>query len=200
MATGLRDFSRYPWYYQILTVAVICAAVLGAVWYQFIGPMEEQIEAKTAQLDALQQTIAQGRLQQQRLAEFKRESEQLEVQLEELKSILPLEKETDQLLRSIQQTATSSALRVLRVGPRPIVDYEVYTEWPVDMEVVGTYHNIGTFLDRIRQLPRIVNIGGLRIQSRAAEGELAFSESVSATYTATTFVYREDPELAPVPR
>jgi Tfp pilus assembly protein PilO len=68
------------------------------------------------------------------------------------------------------------------------------------MEVVGTYHNIGAFLDRIRQLPRIVNISSLRIASRASEGEAAFTASVGATYTATTFVYRDDPVLAGAPQ
>jgi Tfp pilus assembly protein PilO len=57
---------------------------------------------------------------------------------------------------------------------------------------VGTYHNIGAFLDKIRKLPRIVNIAGLKISSRAADGEAAFTASVGATYTATTFVYREE--------
>jgi hypothetical protein len=51
---------------------------------------------------------------------------------------------------------------------------------------------MGAFLDRIRQLPRIVNISNLRISSRAAEGEASFSASVGATYTATTFVYKEE--------
>jgi Tfp pilus assembly protein PilO len=60
------------------------------------------------------------------------------------------------------------------------------------MEVIGTYHAIGAFLDRIRQLPRIVNIGNLKIQSRASEGESAYNSSVGATFTATTFVYREE--------
>jgi len=113
------------------------------------------------------------------------------VKLDELKKILPLEKETDQILRQVQQSASTSALRILRVGPRPLIDHEVYTEWPIDMEVVGTYHNMGGYLDKIRQLPRIVNISNLNLSSRATEGDLAFSSSVGATYTATTFVYKE---------
>jgi hypothetical protein len=45
-----------------------------------------------------------------------------------------------------------------------------------------------------------VNIGGLRVQSRAPTGDQAFSTSVGATYTATTFVYRgEQAATAPPP-
>jgi type IV pilus assembly protein PilO len=80
-----------------------------------------------------------------------------------------------------------------------LVDHEGYTEYPIDLEVTGTYHNVGAFLDRIRQLPRIVNINGLRLQGRASEGELAFSSSVGATYTATTYVYKEEPAIPTAP-
>src|SRR5207237_5465187 len=72
------------------------------------------------------------------------------------------------------------------------IDREVYTEWPIDMEVRGTFHNVGMFLDKIRQLPRIVNITTLRLNVRAAEGDAAATQSVGATYVATTFVYKEE--------
>jgi Tfp pilus assembly protein PilO len=63
------------------------------------------------------------------------------------------------------------------------------------MEVGGTYHDIGVFLNKIRKLPRIVNIGSLKIAGRP--GTSAFSANVSATYTATTFVYREEASAPP---
>jgi type IV pilus assembly protein PilO len=110
-----------------------------------------------------------------------------------LKMALPLEKETDQIFRAVQLQAGVSGLKVFRVAPKPTVDHEVYTEYPIDLEVTGTYHNVGMFLDKIRKLPRIVNVGGLRLTSKASEGELAFTSSVSAVYTATTFVYKDEP-------
>jgi type IV pilus assembly protein PilO len=82
---------------------------------------------------------------------------------------------------------------VSRVAPKATIDHEVYTEYPIDLEVTGTYHNVGMFLDKIRQLPRIVNVGGLRLSSKASEGEQAFTSSVNAVYTATTFVYKDEP-------
>lgn len=206
MATDLKSFRKLPWFRQVLTVVVVCAALLGLFWYQYISPMEAQIGLRTTDLANLQATIAKSLQQLKVLAEFKKQTEELEARLRALTAILPLEKETDEILRQVQQSASTSGLRILRVGPRPIIDHEVYTEWPIDMEVVGTYHNIGIYLDRIRQLPRIVNISALKIQSRASTGDPAFSASVGATYTATTFVYRGDqaatapPPVAAPPR
>jgi type IV pilus assembly protein PilO len=192
MAVDFKDFAKLKWYYQILIVAGVCAGLLGGLWYQFLAPIQMEIEGKNATLNDLRQTIAKSEQQQKMLAQLKKDSLELQAKLDTLKLVLPLEKETDQVLRAVQQSASTSALRILRVGFRPIIDHEVYTEWPIDMEVVGTYHNIGSFLDKIRNLPRIVNVSGMRIQSRASQGDDAFTSSVSATYVATTFVYREE--------
>ena len=189
MAIDFKDFAKLKWYYQILIVAGVCGGLLGLLWYQVLTPIQRENEST---LTDMRQTIAKSEAQQKVLAQLKKDSLLLQAKLDMLKLVLPLEKETDQVLRSVQQAASSSALRIMRVGFRPIIDHEVYTEWPIDMQVIGTYHNIGAFLDKIRNLPRIVNVAGMRIQSRASQGDDAFTSSVSATYVATTFVYREE--------
>jgi type IV pilus assembly protein PilO len=202
MAVDFKDLMKLKWYYQILIVAAVCGGLLAGVWYQFLSPMQVEIQAKETHIDELQKTIAKALQEQKRLAQIKKDALELQAKLEMLKSVLPLEKETDQLLRSVQQEAMLSGLKVLRVSPRSTIDHEVYTEWPIDLEVLGTYHNVGGFLDRIRQLPRIVNIAGLKLQSKAPDGEAAFTSSVGATYTATTFVYKDEPiaSTAPPPK
>src|SRR5438034_6687943 len=192
MAIDFKDLAKLRWYYQVLIVAGVCGGLLALFWYQFLRPIEADIQSRMSMLDELQRTIAKSLQQQKQLAELKKEAMELQAKLDMLKLVLPLEKETDQIFRSVQQQATASALRIVRVAPRPTIDHEVYTEWPIDMEVIGTFHNVGVFLDKIRQLPRIVNIAGLRMNVRAAEGEQAATASIGATYVATTFVYKEE--------
>ena len=196
---GLKGFQKLGWYFQLLIVAVVCGGLLGLAWYQVLAPIGDEITSKNTQLGDLQMQVAKSIKQLRVFEEFKKQTADLQKELDSLKRVLPLEKETDQILRQAQQSASSSALRIIRVVPRPIIDHEVYTEWPIDMEVVGTYHNIGAFLDKIRQLPRIVNINNLKVQGRNADGEAAFIASVGATYTATTFVYREQPIASSAP-
>jgi len=192
MAIDFKDFAKLKWYYQVVIVAGVCGGLVALLWYQVLTPIQMEIESKNSTLTGLKQTIAKSEAQQKMLAQLKKDSLALQGKLDMLKLVLPLEKETDQVLRSVQQAASTSGLRIMRIGFRPIIDHEVYTEWPIDMEIIGTYHNIGGFLDKIRNLPRIVNVAGMRIQSRASQGEDAFTSSVSATYVATTFVYREE--------
>jgi|ERR1041385_2393268 type IV pilus assembly protein PilO len=192
MAIDFKDIARLKWYYQVLLVGGICGGLLAIFWYQYLTPINDDIQARMKTLSDLQLVIAKSVQQQKQLEQLKKEAQELQAKLDKLKTVLPLEKETDQIFRSVQQQATTSALRILRVAPRPLIDHEVYTEWPIDMDVTGTYHNVGAFLDKIRQLPRIVNITGLKMNVRNAEGEQAFTTSVGATYVATTFVYKEE--------
>lgn len=199
MALDLKDLTKLKWYYQVAIVAGICGALLGGVWYMVLSDLQDQVTQRSKQVDDLQKTIAASLQQQKNLAKIKKDAMDLQAKLDMLKAVLPLEKETDQIFRSVQQLAMTSGLQVTRVAPRSTIDHEVYTEYPIDLEVAGTYHNIGLFLDRIRMLPRIVNIGNLRLQSRASTGDAAFAASVGANYTATTFVYKDEPIATAAP-
>jgi len=187
------NLGKLKWYYQVLLVAAVAGGLLAGFWYQFLTPIQTDIQGKTAKVMDLKTIVAKSEAREKQLEQIKKEATELQDRLEMLKAVLPLEKETDQIFRAVQLQAAASGLKVSRVAPRATVDHEAYTEYPIDLDVTGTYHNVGNFLDRIRLLPRIVNIGGLKLQSKASEGDLAFTSSVGATYTATTFVYKDEP-------
>lgn len=199
MALEFKDLAKMKWYYQVLIVGVVCGGLLAIFWYEWLTPIQADIVAKTAKSDDLKKVVARSEAQSRELEKIKKEALELQAKLDTLKAVLPLDKETDQIFRAVQLQAAASGLSVSRVAPKPTIDHEVYTEYPIDLDVIGTYHNVGAFLDRIRQLPRIVNINSLRLQSRASEGEAAFKSSVGATYTATTFVYKDEPPATAPP-
>lgn len=199
MALDFKDMAKLKWYYQVLIVAGVCGGLFGLFWYEYLQDIQQQIVTKTTQVQELQKTIAKSQLQEKELEKIKKDAIDLQAKLEMLKMVLPQEKETDEIFRDVQKLATTSGLQVSRVTPRNTVDHDVYTEYPIDLDVTGTFHNVGAFLDRIRQLPRIVSIGGLKLQGRASQGEAAFTSSVGATYTATTFVYKDEPITSTAP-
>jgi Tfp pilus assembly protein PilO len=83
-------------------------------------------------------------------------------------------------------------MEIVTVVPQATLEREVYSEWPWSFEVRSTYHNMGLFLDRIRTIPRIVNVSGVVMRS---QGD-GVTTTVTANFTATTFVYREEDILA----
>jgi len=191
--TGL---AKMKWYYQIAIVAGVCGVLLAIAWSQYLSPMEDQIKAKKGQLDTLNAAVAKALQQKVYFEKMKAESALLEKKLIDLKQVLPLEKETPEIVRSFYAKAEDSRVRIMRLTLRPTVEHDVYTEWPWDVEVIGNYNNVATYLDEVRQLPRIVNVAGMKLVLKNGSGEKAASESVGATYTATTFIYHEDTSAA----
>jgi type IV pilus assembly protein PilO len=114
--------------------------------------------------------------------------DKLEVQLNELRMVLPEEKDVADLLRRIQVMATESDLTIRGFTPRAVVSRQVYVEWPIGLQLEGTYHNLGRFLERISKFPRIINVTGLNVKAMESPTR---SGTVLAECTAMTFVMTE---------
>jgi type IV pilus assembly protein PilO len=174
-----------------LGVSALLAALLGGVFYYwYLSPKWEEEARKSAQLDALQKEIRQLEVTASKLAEFQREVGILEMKLEVLKGILPPEKETPDLMRKVQALAAQSNLVIRRFTPSATVNREFYQEWPINVDVEGSYHNLGMFFDRVSRLSRLVNVGNIRI---AARQQQTATNTISASCVATTYVYVETP-------
>jgi type IV pilus assembly protein PilO len=178
-----------------LGVALVVAALIGGLFYwRWLSPAMEERDQKTARLEALQKEIRALEVTANKLAEFEREVALLEAKLETLKRILPPAKETPDLMRKVQSLAAQSNLTIKTFTPGATVNKEFYQEWPINVAVDGSYHNLGMFFDRVRQLERLVNVGNLKVQARNTQ---TANDTISATCVATTFVYLETPPAPP---
>ena len=138
--------------------------------------------------------ISRGQSMARQLPEFKKEIGGLEARLEALKPILPDERDVGDLLRRVQTLATQSNLQVRGFKPQAITTKEMHAEWPISLELEGSYHNLGLFLDRVSKFPRIINIGAMVL---AAKEPPTAGASMTIQATATTFVLVDTPAAAP---
>jgi len=164
-------FGKLKWHVQLLIVLVLCGAALGGAWYFMLSPMYTEIASKQQQANKLQGEVDKMVALEARYAQFKKEADTLQKKLDDLKKVLPQDKEIEQILSQVQQSARNAGLKIERGVSKPVVDHDVYSEWPIEMQVFGTYHNLGDFLERIRELPRIVNVGKLRLEGRTGKTE-----------------------------
>ena len=179
---------------QIGASVAAAALVGGLFWYFYYSPAVEERDKKAAQLESLQKEIRALEVTANKLQEFQREVQLLEAKLETLKRILPPAKETPDLMRKVQALAAQSNLLIKTFTPQAVVNKDFYQEWPIKVEVQGTYHNLALFFDRIGRLSRLVNVGDLKVSSLTTQSS---SATIAAACTATTFVYIDNPPPAP---
>lgn len=179
---------------QLGVAASVAVIIAGLFYWQYWGPAVEEENAKTAQLEGLRKEIRALEVTAQKLQDFQREVALLEAKLETLKRILPPEKETPDLMRKVQSLAAQSNLVIKTFSPAATVNREFYQEWPINMAVEGSYHNLGYFFDRVSRLSRLVNVGNLKVSARTTP---TASRTISANCVATTFVYVDTPPPAP---
>lgn len=192
MQTGLEG---KPWYFGAVAGGVVAAVLMAGAWYLLVTPRNKQLVAKTKELDSLQGQISEGRAAKQKLPQFREEVRRLELELEKLLRILPARRNTPELLRRIRQLTEQGSFDLLRFTPGNFVDRDFYSEWPIAIRLQGSYHNLALFFDRVGRFSRIVNIENLKI---AAMPRSAKGHTISASFTAKTFIYREAPPPAPV--
>jgi len=181
------SLSKLPWYGQLGAFAVLSIAAAGVFWNFYAKPAQASINARQAQLRTIRVDITRGRATARRLPEFRRQVDDLKAQLERLRPVLPEEKDVADLLRRIQGMATQSNLQIRGFAPQPVATRQMYAEWPIGLELDGTYNNLGSFLERISKFPRIINVSAIHIKAKNDNS----SQTIEASCTATTFVLVE---------
>jgi type IV pilus assembly protein PilO len=189
------SLTKLPWYAQIGAFVVLAAAGVGAFYYYYEWPTREEMSTRESQLAALQREVATGQATARKLPEFRAQVSDLETRLESLQAVLPEEKDAADLLRRMQTVATQSNLTIKSFKPAPTVTKQLHAEWPIQLELDGTYHNLALFFDRVGKFTRIVNISGLQVRGKEKPDP---GSSINATCVATTFVLLEKP-AAPKP-
>jgi type IV pilus assembly protein PilO len=190
------SLTKLPWWGQILAFVLLAAGGAVAFYYYYEQPTRADIESRRTQLVALRADISKGYATARRLPEFKAQVAELEGRLESLKSVLPDEKDAADLLRRLQTVATQSNLTIKSFKPSPTVTKALHAEWPISLELDGTYHNLATFFDRVGKFTRIVNISALDVKGKDRPEP---NSTISATCVATTFVLMDKAAAAKAP-
>jgi type IV pilus assembly protein PilO len=180
---------RLPFYGQVLVFAGLALVIVAGAYYFWpnLGEQTRQIASYEEDWTEKQKEILKGQAIEQRLPEFEREIASLRLKLADVQQILPTDRETGDLLRWIKNLGDQSNLDLKSFSPGGLKPAEFYQEFPIEMQVVGRYHDLGIFLDRVSKYSRIINVDNLRIGSAREPGK-----TIQASLTATTFVYTEE--------
>ena len=173
--------NKLPWYGQVGAFLVVFLVF----WFLYVEPQREALALLQAELEQKRSEVAQAERDQVELEKFQGEVNDLNNRLQALSAVLPERQEAAALLRRLVTFAQQSNLTLRAFRPQAPVIREMHSEWPIRLELDGTYHNLGNFFDRVSKFPRIINISDVIIRAKEAP-ELNLTITVECT--ATTFV------------
>ncbi len=172
---------------KVLFLVIVVGAIVG-MFYNYVAVDKqgviERLQKEIGKLDAEKQTLL---VKVKHLDLVRAAVEQLGIELEKKKEMLPPAEEAVALLKQMSDLGTRLGLdiRLWKPKGRVMDASQLFVKMPVDIEVSGGYHTAALFFDRIQKLPRIMNVTNLRMGS-AKLGEDRVQ--IKTTFVLTAYV------------
>jgi type IV pilus assembly protein PilO len=170
------------------TLLIVVFSVLVAVLSYFMLVDEKITMLKTAEAreQELRQVYRYKYAAAVNLDLYKQQMVEMEETFSYLLKQLPATHETPGLLDDITYAGTSTGLTFVRINWMPEIEKDFYTELPIQIDVVGDYHQFGNFVSEVAKLPRIVSLHDFSVTTDK-EDRLVFN------VVAKTYRYKEAP-------
>jgi type IV pilus assembly protein PilO len=123
----------------------------------------------------------------QRINEFRSLYALKAAEYDELKVLLPEEREITNVLQGLQDSASQSRLIVMRFSPRDDSQQEFIMAKPVEIEVDSNFNNLRAFFDKMAKLQRIVSVTDFKLnqlEKQSADKTLHARFLLTAYYAA----------------
>ena len=159
----LEKLKNLKWHFQLLILLVVAGMLYGCVYYFQTGPVRDEIAVLNEQVSKLQAQNEAARLATARINEFRALYASKSAEYDELKVLLPEQREITNVLQGLQDNAKDSRLIVMRFSPRDDANQNGIQSKPVEVEVDANFNNLRAFYEKMAKLPRIVSISDFKI-------------------------------------
>lgn len=196
----LEVLQEKPWYLQAAMFGGVALVIYLGFWYFVTSPTRTETSEIEANVEQLKQANMGAQIASQRLNEFKANYAAAQADYDDLKALLPEQRELTMVLQNLQDRA-KGRLSVRRFTPKDEVQQDFYSGKPIEVEVSGTYNNVGQFFAQIATYQRIVSITDFRVQKlkdNLAQDKRA-GKTVSASFLLTAYYVSPEKLLTAAP-
>ena len=176
MALTFQDIQGLPFYKKFLILLVVLGVLFGLFYYFIYMPKLDEVASLRAQLRQLDQQVIQKRKLVRNLRQFRKEFALLKKKYDESLRQLPNKEMIDKILMDIARFERKENLESILFKPKKEIKAGFYAIVPVQIQIHGTYHQIGNFFVDIVNLPRIVNIKSFKLSKpKDVNGEVVLT-------------------------
>ena len=184
--TYFDKISKLRMIHRILIFAGTVVLIVGLYSWLVYIPKTGEIKTIKSELDRLEKNIRIARVRAKNLKRLEADLAKAQGDLKVAIKLLPTTSEIPSLLKNITKLGNDSNLEFLLFSPEKQVSKEFYVEIPVSIEVLGSYHNVAIFFDKVGKLDRIVNVVDVKM---IPIKEL--STTLKTSCKATTYRFKE---------
>ncbi len=162
MLNKLEFLKDKPWYIQLAAYGAVGLAIYAGFWYFVTSGTRKETAEIQAQVEEKQAANAKAQAAEQRLNDFKASYTRVQSDYEDLKALLPEQREVTMVLANIQERAKGQ-LSVRRFAPKTEEQQDFYSSKLIEVDVSGTYNKLGTFFSQMASYQRIVSITDFKL-------------------------------------
>lgn len=153
----IQALQEKPWYLQAAVFGVVGLLLFGLFWYFVTGPTRTETAEMQEKIDVLLQENAQAQAAEQRLNEFRAAYTRVQSEYEDLKALLPEQRELSMVLANLQDRARGQ-VSVRKFVPKTEEQQDFYSSKLIEVGLSGSYNKLGTFFQQLSSYQRIVSV------------------------------------------
>jgi len=185
-----RDIGTWPVLPKLGVLLLLVLVILGAGYLLDWSSQWGELNAARAKEDSLRNAFLDKKRQAINLEAYRKQLADIEQSFGAMLKQLPNRSEMEALLSDINQAGLGRGLQFELFKPASAeIMSDFYAELPIQIKVIGNYHDIGAFASDVSQLSRIVTLNNLALLTDK-DGNLMMDA------TARTFRYLDDEEVA----
>jgi Tfp pilus assembly protein PilO len=141
----------------------VALVVYGGVWYFITSGMHAEVVELESQVASLTQQNAAAQIDSQRLTNFKATYTMKQQEYDELKALLPEQRELTTVLQGVQDRARSTRLVLRSFSPKEDFQQDFYNGKKINVGVTSSFSSLREFFELMAQYQRIVSITNVAI-------------------------------------
>jgi len=178
------NLQTMPWYLKLGLTVAVAGVVYAGFWNFVTKPVRAETKAFNLETAELLTKNAQAQIASQRLNEFRAVYKARVEEYEELKALLPEQRELTLVLQSVQDRARNNGLVLRKFIPKDDVQQENYSGKKIEVSVTSSFASLRNFFDQLAHYQRIVSITNFELKQLDKQSS---SKTVDATFDLTAF-------------
>ncbi|MDM8348385.1 type 4a pilus biogenesis protein PilO [Pseudomonas sp. sp1636] len=165
----VNNLGSWPAAVKFISGVLVVIVVVGLGYNFHLKDLQARLDQQHSEEVTLKEQFANKAFQAANLEAYKEQMKEMEVSFGALLKQLPSDTEVPGLLEDITRTGLGSGLEFEEIKLLPEVIQQFYIELPIEIKVVGAYHDLATFVSGVASLPRIVTLHDFELVPATAE-------------------------------